>query len=61
MADVRMALAQARGSGVRVHALAVDSVARQTLPLMMGPGGWGILPHPNALPEALLRAWGRCS
>ncbi len=59
MGDVRMALCQARDHGVHVHALAIDAVARQTLPMMMGPGGWDVLPHPDLLPEALTRAWGR--
>lgn len=42
-----------RDRAVRVHALAVDAVARETLPAMTG---WDILPHPGLLPEALTRA-----
>lgn len=59
--DVRMALREARDKRVRTHALAVDEVARSTLPRMMGPGCWDILPHPDRLAEALTRAWGHCT
>jgi nitric oxide reductase NorD protein len=59
--DVRMALRQARARGVSAHALAVDTTARDHLPEMLGPGHWDILPHPEALVEALTRVYGRLS
>lgn len=57
MADVRQALREARAAGVEVHALAIDRRAREGLPAMFGPGGWTILPRPEALPIALGRAF----
>ncbi len=59
--DVRMALRQARSMGIRVHALAIDAVARDTLPAMMGPGNWDIMPHPDRMADALTRVWGLCT
>ncbi|RME22279.1 MAG: hypothetical protein D6798_16195 [Deltaproteobacteria bacterium] len=59
MADVRQALREAARAGVRTHALAIDAVAQDWLPAMLGPGAWSILPHPADLPAALTRAWGR--
>jgi nitric oxide reductase NorD protein len=58
VADVRMALSEARQQGIAVHALAVDRRASHTLPAMMGTAGWSVLAHPDALPEALTRVWG---
>jgi len=59
MADVRQALREAGRAGVHTHALAIDSVAQEWLPAMLGPGAWSVLPHPADLPAALTRAWGR--
>ncbi|MFT4621851.1 MAG: nitric oxide reductase activation protein [Myxococcota bacterium] len=59
VADVRKALEQARRDGVVAHALAVDAVARDYLPQMLGPGGWSILRRPADLPDALTRVYGR--
>lgn len=59
MADVRQALTEARQDGVHVHALAIDAVAREALPAIFGPGAWSILPHPDRLPEALTKVYGR--
>lgn len=59
VADVRRAIREAQDRGVHTHALAVDAVARDYLPQMLGPGAWSILPHPDALPEALSRAYAR--
>ncbi|MCB9743895.1 MAG: hypothetical protein H6740_14950 [Alphaproteobacteria bacterium] len=59
LADVRCAVRQARAKGMLVHALAVDRRAHVGLPEMMGPGGWSLLPHPEALPEALAGLWAR--
>lgn len=61
VADVRQALREARRDGVRVHALAVDAVARDYLPAMLGPGAWSILPRPERLPEAITQVYGRLS
>ena len=59
IADVRQALREAERSGVHPHALAVDAVARETLPALFGPGSWHILPHPGLLPEVLTTVYGR--
>lgn len=59
LADVRCAVRQARAEGILVHALAVDRRAHAGLAEMMGPGGWSLLPHPEALPEALAGIWAR--
>ncbi|MCB9765204.1 MAG: hypothetical protein H6739_35850 [Alphaproteobacteria bacterium] len=59
LGDVRCAVREARSRGIAVHALTVDSRAREALPAMMGPGGWSVLPHPDQLPEALSRVWAR--
>lgn len=59
VADVRRAIREAQDRGVHTHALAVDAVARDYLPQMLGPGAWSILPHPDALPAALSRAYAR--
>lgn len=59
MADVRQALREARQAGVRPHALAIDEVAQDWLPAMLGPGAWDVLRRPEDLPDALARAYGR--
>lgn len=59
VADIRMALREADRDGVLTHALAVDAVARDTLPAMLGPGGYSILPTPDHLLEALTAVYGR--
>ena len=59
MADVRQALREAGQRGIHVHALAIDEVARDWLPAMMGPGAWTVLRKPEELPAALTRVWGR--
>ncbi|MCK6515138.1 hypothetical protein L6R46_08810 [Myxococcota bacterium] len=59
VADVRQALREAKRDGVHVHALAIDAVARDYLPSMLGPGGWTILPRPDRLPEAITQIYGR--
>lgn len=53
IADVRQALREAHQQQVHVHALAVESEAKYYLPLMLGHGGYRILPFPAQLPEAL--------
>lgn len=53
IADVRQALREARQQKVQVHALAVESEAKYYLPLMLGQGGYRILPFPAQLPDAL--------
>ncbi len=59
IADVRQAVREAATLDVRIHALAVDSVARDTLPSLFGPGAWNVLPHIQQLPEALTTVYGR--
>lgn len=61
VADVRMALREAARMGVHTHALAVDAVARDYLPTMLGTGAWHILPSPEGLPQALAEVYGRMS
>lgn len=59
VADVRQALREAAAAGVCTHALAVDAVAKDHLPAMLGPGAWDILPNPDRLSEALTTVYGR--
>jgi nitric oxide reductase NorD protein len=59
IADVRRALREAERSQVHVHALAVDSIARDYLPALFGEKGWHVLPQPEALVEALTEVYGR--
>ena len=59
VADVRQALREAEQRGILTHALAVDAIARDHLPPMLGPGAWHILPDPRRLPEALTAIYGR--
>ncbi len=59
LADVRQAIREAESRGVVTHGLAVDTVARDALPAMLGPGAWHILPRPELLPEALATVYGR--
>jgi len=57
--DVRQALREAEKRGVITHALAIESVAKDYLPAMFGPGAWDILPRPDRLPEVLAAVYGR--
>ncbi len=59
VADVRRAVREARGKGVAVHALAVEAMARDYLPGMLGAGAWHLLPHADKLPEVLTTIYGR--
>jgi nitric oxide reductase NorD protein len=59
IADVRMALREAERLEIHPHALAVDAVARDTLPALFGEGGWHVLPQPEELVEALTSVYGR--
>ncbi|MDP2316376.1 MAG: hypothetical protein Q8P41_25990 [Pseudomonadota bacterium] len=59
VADVRQALREAEARGVSTHGLAIDAIARDHLPAMLGPGAWHILPDPRRLPEALTTVYGR--
>jgi len=51
--DIRQAIREAEGGGVNVHALAIDTQARDYLPQMLGRQRFSILRHPEDLPEAL--------
>lgn len=59
VADVRRAVREAEQRGVIVHALAVDPSQRSTLPAMLGPGAWHVMPTPDHLPDALPTLYGR--
>ncbi len=59
LADVRQAIREARQQQVQVYALAIESLARNYLPQMLGTGGYRILPQPALLPEALAEFYGR--
>lgn len=59
IADVRQAVREAEQRGVIVHALAADPSQRDTLPAMLGPGAWHVLPTPDQLPDALTSLYGR--
>jgi nitric oxide reductase NorD protein len=59
VSDVRMALHEAQQQGIHTHALAIDAVARDYLPTMLGPGAWSVLLSPNQLPERLSSVYGR--
>lgn len=59
VADVRQALREGEARGIVTHALAVDAVAGDHLPPMLGPGAWHILPEPRRLPEVLTTVYGR--
>lgn len=51
--DIRQAIREAEGHGVRIHALAIDKQARDYLPQMLGARRFAILREPGDLPEAL--------
>lgn len=57
--DVARAVGEARRAGVVVHALGFDVSARAALPAMFGVGGWSLVRHVAALPDALTRAYAR--
>jgi nitric oxide reductase NorD protein len=59
LADVRQAIHEARTKNVQVYGLAIESLARNYLPLMLGQGGYRILPQPALLPQALTDFYGR--
>ncbi|PIQ23174.1 hypothetical protein COW36_19270 [bacterium (Candidatus Blackallbacteria) CG17_big_fil_post_rev_8_21_14_2_50_48_46] len=59
LADVRQAIQEARSKRVQIYALAIESLARNYLPMMLGQGGYRILPRPELLPEALTDFYGR--
>lgn len=59
LADVRQAIREARREGIQVYGLAIEAVARHYLPLMLGHGGYRILPRPEQLPTALADFYSR--
>ncbi len=59
IADVRRAIREAHDCGIHTHALAVDRVARDYLPQMLGPGAWSIVPHADGLSTALANLYVR--
>ena len=52
--DVRQSIREAFSQGIHTYALAIEKEARHYLPRMLGPNNYRILPHPEALPDALL-------
>ncbi len=58
LADVRMAVREARRSGIRVRAIGLDPRAATLLPPMFGVGGWGTPRGLRELAEALVDAYG---
>jgi len=59
IADVRQSLREAERAGLHVHALAIDAVAREWLPMLFGPGAWHGLPRQELLPDVLTQVYGR--
>lgn len=59
IADVRQAVREAERSGIRAHALAIDSEARDWLPALFGPGAWHALPRPERTVDVLAEVYGR--
>jgi nitric oxide reductase NorD protein len=55
IADVRRAVGEAEQRGVRTFGLTIEKEARGYLAQMFGPGGYEVLPRPEALAEALAR------
>lgn len=58
--DVRHAIKEAQGAGLRVRSLAIDAEAKFYLPRMFGVGGYQILPHPGMLAPALSKIFIQC-
>lgn len=46
-----MAIREAEAKGIHTHALAVDAVAKDYLPEMLGQGACNVLHRPEQLPE----------
>lgn len=59
VSDVRQAVREAEREGIHVHALAVEAIARDYLPAMVGPGAWHLMPNPSSLSELLTTIYGR--
>lgn len=51
--DIKQSVKECRREGVHLFALAIDKKAKDYLPMMLGLGGYRILPHLDDLPEAL--------
>jgi nitric oxide reductase NorD protein len=51
--DTRMAVREARRSGLRVFAITIDQKARDYVPYLFGRGGYAIISHVARLPSAL--------
>lgn len=59
VADVRRAVAEARGAGIHPHAFAIDAVARAHLPAQFGTGNWSVMSRVEDLPETLAGVYAR--
>jgi nitric oxide reductase NorD protein len=51
--DTRMAIIEARRSGLAVFGVTIDAKAQGYFPHMFGKGGYAIVPHPSRLTRAL--------
>ena len=51
--DIKQSVKECKKAGVHLFALAIDKKAKDYLPMMLGMGGYRILPHPDDLPKAL--------
>ena len=51
--DTRMAVREARRSGLRVFAITIDKKARDYVPYLFGRGGYASISHVAGLPSAL--------
>ena len=55
--DVHKCIEEARMQGVSTHAFAIEKKASETFPMMFPGGHFHILPHPEELPEAMLKVF----
>lgn len=51
--DTRMAIREARRSGIAVFGITIDKTARDYVPYLFGRGGYAIVGHVSRLPQAL--------
>lgn len=59
VSDIRQAVREARAEQIHVHALAIESAARDYLPAMLGNGAWHLMPRAEELIETMTTIYGR--
>ncbi|MEZ4462513.1 MAG: VWA domain-containing protein [bacterium] len=59
--DVRQAVREANGNGVHVFGFAIDQLARNYLPAMLGEHNWTMMPLADALSDGLTDIYGRAT